>query len=439
MTKLRAGAPLLLLILVLALNIGSLTRAAELNWASRTINQAWLNVTYPGAFDNSLQDSVPDGWVPANWRNSLAVLTIDHQTSRTGRRSAHIQKNNDRDASVFEQSFAPPPGKEVQCGVYSLGDAAFLGILGDGIQGRNYTTMPESDEWVSSTLRFTTPAEGDIATLYFGLRDSTGKVWFDDAFCRETAQGSGQLIENGGFEADGTREDPEQWWTVVRRSQGSAFDDLEQAYSSIAKLPEGWPARVSRLNAADLLLGRNERVVARMQHSLEGCVGDDRNPDFLLGLGANIQPDGGLSAYERAIQLAILLMPNCPQPYAELAELYSSAGAYDRAASLYEEAASRARPGAQRSAYLFTEGRIHVISTGDWNRAIDRLSRAQLNTDWANSDHGVATLYLGNALVQAGRCDEARLAYQTVLGCGECTSRHAEALSSLNELKDCVP
>lgn len=442
MSRLAAGLALLALATVVGTH-SAVRESARVNWANVAVGLAWLSSAPVGSPDDRLEDGIPDMWQPALWGRARAAIGVDPVVSYNGSHSARIWKANDDDAAVLLQNLTfLPPRREIHCGVLHRGAAAFMRIQAVGISGQDYAALSSTSDWALSEIRFVSPGSGDPVALMLGVGTPSGPAWFDDVYCRDASQPAGNLLRNAGFEEDGVRESPLQWWTSARGATDTSATELERAYQLLSTLSSRSPAAANRLNAIDLLLGRQERVAERMRRTPTGCLDQEYgHPTVLLGLGRKFQEAGGLAARERLLQLAMIVMAPCPQPYAALADLYRSVHAYERAAELYRAAAKRSHPGLQLGAYLFAEGTMHVLGTGDFGRAIEALSMAEQDAGWEATGwyQGAATMYLAEALTQVGRCEEARAAYRRVLDCRTCIQRHLEASTAPLALRHCPP
>ena len=158
---------------------------------------------------------------------------------------------------------------------------------------------------------------------------------------------------------------------------------------------------------------------------------------WLTELGAELGKTGGIGTTEQVYQLAIELAPNCPQPYAKLANLYQSARAYWKAAEYYHQAYLRTNDAKLAARYCFREGLLQLRYVGDMVRTVYCFQLAEKVTGWeANQwEKGAASYYLGEALEAAGNIPGAIAAYKRVLNCEQCGWHHASALGRLKVLE----
>jgi len=426
---------------MLALSVRSWPGAAQRNIADLIINRAWLTISVAGAPQTPLQDGVPDGWTPSIWGGAgRAVHALDATQAHSGQQSATIRRTNSSGFAVFGQAIALPAGREMICGVYSRGSTAFIQIIvGDKTIG--YAELPASQSWTLTETRFASPpgSSGVPATLYLGLGPAIGQTWFDDAYCRDSADAANNLLTNAGFEQDGVSEDPLAWWsshvTFGYRDQAA----LKWAAQTVSAAPVRSGADIARQNIVDLLQGQPGLVRQRMPAVLSGCTTQEANPGIWLGLEDTVMSQAGSAAFERLAQLAQSLMPGCPQPYAALGKLYLASSGYQKASQMFGAAVLRSQPGPQRGLSAFAQGNLEVTVLGNWDQAIEALTAAEQNPGWEDAPwyYGAAAIDLGQAWQASGHCAEARAAYTRVLNCPACVARWPDARAALMTLPDC--
>ncbi len=408
-------------------------QALRRNWAAVVINQAWNKVTYRGARNDHLQDGIPDGWGVTWWGGSTQVYAIENQDALAGDRVTRINHTNAQGGAALTQRIAVEPNSHLVVTVYAKGAGGAIHVwfrtreegdwVREGLGGWRY--IEPTEDWQEFHLSVTVPSGMNDAMLLLYL-DSRGSTSFDEAYAGVDNNGllGPNLLRNPGFEQDGVSEDPLEWWQ-------------SHVVTGVLVVPEGgMPERLSYSNITDMLAGRYDAVARRAHHLGTRCVLAPEMTSWLTALGNQFEQEGGAAARERLYQLAIKLMPNCPQPYAALAGLYRSHYASWRAAELHHQAAELSGETALAGAYYFAEGFLHVTHTGDMERAIPTLQRAEQLSGWEGNRwyRGAASFYLGRALEAEGRLVEAAAAYQRVLDCAQCSYHHAGALERLNAL-----
>jgi tetratricopeptide (TPR) repeat protein len=425
----------------LLIDNNQLQQLIKVNWAKVVLVKAWFSVDDIGSSENDLKDGIPDHWKVANWGQARSSIGRDDAYYFLEPPSILIKKNNDSDTSLLFQEIAIKPKEEVICVVYHRGGDAFFRILAEGMIGQSIIMLPHTDDWLASSLTFFLESGYETAIVLFGITGLRGEAWFDQVECNYSEMRTDNLIVNGDFKLDGGNEISAELW-FGSLSHKPLDKDFERALEILVTYSfSESPLHVNLLNAADILLGRGEQIVRRMEDVSTGCIGVDGNPSLMLSLASWLRDENNLAASERVAQLAIDLMPSCPQSYAWLGSLYWSVNAYQQAANLYQEAVLRSLPGAQKGAYLFEQGRIYVNGTGDYKNAIEVLTQAEENEGWERSPwyRGATLIELGNAYFEEGRCSDAQAAYQKVIDCQECSVRHSSAILGLQNLNSCVP
>jgi hypothetical protein len=422
--------------LVIFLLGSTFTDSLKANLFNSVVAKAWFQIHYQGEKNNDLHDQIPDGWNVALWENGLGVYRLDSEQYFQGNVSVNIKKNTESGRTLLVQDFISL-GDELECGVYHKGAEGFLRIISSNLIGRETITLPAADEWQLVKSNFSMSAKPNKVKLLLGSGKGRGDIWFDDVYCISSKNVEDNLVVNGDFEVDGISKDPLEWWINILSYQNNSFI-FDRVINWFGEQEDSSQISTSFLNAADLLSGNLVNVAERMDSKSEGCFLEDGSPVILLALSPRFQITGGLAASERLAQLAINLMPNCPQSYAFLGSLYKSVYSYAEAANFYQEAAMRSLSGAQKGAYLFEQGRLHVEGTGDYPSAICALMGADKNKGWERSPwhRGAALIELGNAFAQEGMYDAAREAYQRVIDCRECYVRHPGAIAGLKEIGD---
>ena len=411
--------------------------ALERNWANLVIGSAWLQTAYDGPKDERLEDDIPDGWSVSNWGASRAQYTLDRQAVHGGERSELIRKTNPSDFAVVDQTFLAKAETQLGCSAYHRGDEGFALVRSEQGKTLSFTRLASGSEWTRTEWWFDVGDSGGPLTLFMGLGGRPGVLWVDDVSCVVKKAQSRNLVRNGGFEEDGMPVDPWIWWrahAAVRMNRAR----VETAARVLQRSAMQTLGRINVLLASDLLLGRSRAVAERAAGAPKGCLAAGAEA-FLLGLGPAWQREGGAMAQEKIVKLAMALLPECPQAYANLGALYEEHRAYFRAATLYGEAAERSAPGPQRGGYRFRQGALEVTALGDWAGAVEALSEAARNSGWEPAAwyHGAAEIYLGDALRGLGRCSEARQAYERVLKCADCSTRHADARAAIGTVGSC--
>lgn len=402
--------------------------------------RAWFGLEFPGERSVGLRDGIPDEWQPSIWGGvGRAVHGRDPSQPHSGAWAAFIRPSNREGYAVYVQELQSTPVQLIRCGVYSRGGEGFSQVK-QGESALASAAFPASATWTLTQWQFTPLDSPEPVMLYLGIGGATSPVWFDDAFCRP-ADTADNLIHNDGFEIDGSDEDVQLWWQRVISSQPTRPTLPDWVRTVILDTPSSYVSKTNRLNLWDLLAGELAAVRVRMQNVSAGCVGPDGNPTVLLGLERQILEQAGPAGYERALELAMSLMPACPQPYAGLARLYAGDIGNETAAGLYAEAVAHAQPGPQKGRYAFALGYLDMIWLGNLERARRALQGAIENPGWEGSPwhFGAAHIYLAHIYAAQGLCPEARAEYTAVLACIRCAMHHDEARAALTGQGDCRP
>ncbi len=397
----------------------------------------WMQLT-PAQLNknNGLNDGIPDAWDADWWGGATSNYNLEVQGAWAGKQAVRIENTNTRGSVALTQATAVPLNARLVFSVYSKGAGGAIQVwfrhkdsgewIKEGVGG--WRTIVPSEGWQQYHLFVTAPSGTNEAKLF--LRTATGVTFFDDAYAGVDQDGllGTNLLKNSRFEQDGVTEYPVEWWqSHVVGTNDSSFR-TEVADNSFEGL--------SYLNVVDMLAGRYEMIKQRAFQLGDDCVSTPEMTSWLIARGDNFEYKGGAAARERLYQLAIEMVPNCPQPYAALGSLYESNLAFWRAAELYRQAAELSGETFLAGKNYFAEGFLHVRNTGNMERAIFALQQAEQLSGWEGSYWywGAAPYYLGQALEAEGRHSEAIAAYQRVLDCSKCTYHHNSALAKLKVL-----
>jgi hypothetical protein len=415
---------------ILCITIVSIVRR---NSDALALHHAWLNAMYSGPIDQSLHDGIPDQWDLTWWGGATQLVQIERTRAFQAEAFVQIARTNTTGAAALTQDVHVQSGATIVGSVVSRGADGAIVIwfrnpsqdwVKQGLGG--WTGIAAGADWHPASLTVTVPA--DMTEIKF-LLQANGSMSFDDAHVGyQSADHTGSnLLNNSGFEQDGTISSPLIWWQehhVVK-------------YPAKAELTNNTSMSLSYLNVNDMLSGDVDAVRQRAAQLGDRCALTPEMTAWLLGLGDRFETEGGAAAREQLYQFAIFLAPNCPQPYAELAGLYESRLAYQPASELYHQAAQLSNGTILAGRYSFAEGYLAVRYTGDITRAISALSYAASLTGWeGNNWYRAATIYyLGQSLETAGRIQEALEAYQHILDCTTCESFQETARVRLQSLK----
>jgi tetratricopeptide (TPR) repeat protein len=423
----------LILVIILAVLLLLVTQFQTLvqNLYLRYIDYKWNSVELTGfTQNNQLQDGFPDDWLPRTWNNGRAVFQNETNEVRTGSFAVLVEKTSSGGVVALTQNITVPEGAtDVTLQVFAKGDggAAQIRYIFEGqtnaVNG-GWQDIPPQETWRNYQVTKQIPAEVQQIEVHFR---SHGRTYFDDAFLEfgRTGLAGANLLNNPGFEVDGLNQDPFVWW------------------QEHANLPEVDPipetvltGELPFLNILDMLNGRYNNIQQRIEQQTLPCATTPEMTSWLLDLAPEIEEQGGASAREKLLQLAIALAPSCPQPYGQLARLYEENGVYYSAAQQYRRAAEIAGETPLAGYYYFNEGLIHVRQTGDLDQAIYTLEKAETLEVWVTGIvfQGASAYNLGLAYKNAGLPEQAALSFQRVLDCDFCSYYRDGAEAELAEL-----
>lgn len=402
------------------------------NYNHLKVFRSWISLKLENGMENdALQDGIPDGWNPQSWGGARAVFEIDKHDVLSGKQAINVKHTNSEGNTALTQVLPVIPDERLLVKVYAKGDGGAIQVRLHDQESREWITrgfggwqdIVQSDKWVQHQISLKIPASANKMELR--LR---GSNLYDEAYVGymdETGKLGGNLLINPGFEHDGTLENPLTWWSDQTQTQQFTFE-IENTGTD----------HTSYLNIIDMLAGNYESIRERSAQLEHDCGSFPDMTGWLLAKGENINPAGGLADRERLYQLAIYLAPNCPQPYVFLANLYKAQGGIWSAAELYRQAAELYGETPMAGRYYFEEGLLHVRNTGDYERAVFALQKAEKLSGWDAGGWyaGVAPLHLGIALEGLGRHDEAVAAYQRILDCQKCNYHHLAAQNRLDVL-----
>ena len=287
-----------------------------------------------------------------------------------------------------------------------------------------YLQISSPNEWQEYTLSYQVPKDSKELRI---VLTSLGDMLFDQAYLGEETNGNlGQnLLLNPGFELDGQIIDNSTWWKEIKHPR-----------INVSKSMTSEKLGTSFDNITDMLQGRFQAIRDRSKELNQSCAFAPEMTGWLINLESSIKQEGGNAALEQLYTLAIDLAPNCPQPYAYLADLYASNSAFWPAAELYHKAADLAYRTILSGKYSFEEGVIRWKHTGELEQAIYAFQQAEKMSGWEPGGWylGVASYDLGQVLEITGQYDEAEAAYQRVLDCKECFVHRDDASSRLKEI-----
>lgn len=408
-----------------------LVQYVQFNWRHLTISRVWLNTSYRGESNDSLQDGVPDGWQYYAWGNATQILELNVDDVVAGNRALKIEHTNTNGGAGIIQVL-PLKGNNTPelFTIYAKGGEGVvhiwyrIGSANDWIKKGGRLSIPPNDDWRQYRMAFVVPTDASDIAVLLQVQQITE---FDEAYLGSdngTSIGKNLLI-NPGFEYDGESEDVLAWW-----------DDNVLADNMSIQLMETTGTNAFS-NVNNILNGNYAAIQQHTGFLGHPCALEPGEISWLVAKGPQFRDTGGSTAEEKVYQLAMRLAPNCPQPYAALAELYKGNFAFKRAADLYEQAANLSTGTVFEGKYSFEAGFLRLRNTGEMKEAIELLRRAEQTTGWEGGEwyQGAATYYLGIALQETGQIDQSRLAFQRVINCRKCYFHRSAARRALNELR----
>lgn len=397
------------------------------------IIKAWLSVKPTGLIrSNDLRDNLPDGWSLEAWGNSTQIIRIDNKDVYRGNSAALVLRTNSEGGAALTQDVKVEAGKTYSISFFVKGSDGALQLWFHDLKGTwiktgfgGWLSFPAHSDWTQEKLVATIPPGVDYVKLLFRAKE---KSLFDETYLGVLQNGvvGPNLLHNPGFEQDGISEDLLIWWQNVT--------DI----SPLPSVDAGSSRNLGFSNILDMSRMNLGNIERRAQEIGNDCANRPGMTAWLLALGDNFEKAGGAAARESLYQLSIKLAPNCPQPYAALADLYSAHRAYESAAQYYQLAAEKSFGTSLAGRYYFNEGLILLRNIGDTRNAITAFEMAQRYDSWEHGAWylGASTYFLGNALEQAGRIPEAIQAYQRVVGCQACSVQAKEAKKRLSNMEN---
>ena len=187
-------------------------------------------------------------------------------------------------------------------------------------------------------------------------------------------------------------------------------------------------------NIVDMLHGAYHSIQLRAIDYAPYCPDDMTG--WLLAHANRFEGQGGLAAREMLSRVAIDLFPDCDQPYAELATLYSQNQSPLAAANMYERAGNLARGLPISGRYFYEAGLIHLNRTGNVLQAVQDFAAANEVDGWeyGNIMTGQGLYYYGRSLEEVQMYDKASGIYRWILSCNECFQFHESAENRLQVL-----
>jgi hypothetical protein len=389
------------------------------------ITKYWIQTYQWSSIDGAgLNDEIPDGWNLLAWGGAKGVLYIVDQQSYKGLRAAVIERNNSAGGLALAQQIRIKRGSFLHLYLHAKGDRGALQIqfrkdIQDTWHSGGWLEVAPARFWKHYDLSLEVPSNAtEIRVL---LRSASGTIYFDDLYLGEIEddQIGPNLIINPGFEQDGNREDPIAWW----ENQISGIKPI------LISANEFGEENLSYLNIVNMIKGDYEVIKQQAREISTRCVSTPEMTSWLIALGNHIGQTETETMEEMIYKLAIELAPNCPQPYAALADLYASHSAFKLASELYHRASTLSEGTLLAGRYAFEEGFINFRNTGRLAEAISAFRKAEDIPGWDQGKwyRGVASLYLGYALEEKGFNLEAMEAYRRVIACGNCQIHRKEA------------
>lgn len=420
-------------ILLILSRINSIPVLIVDNFQRLEIANAWLSQEFSfSSKSDYLHDGIPDGWAVSWWGGADAIYKIEGKDIFQGVQAARVTRTNDSGSAYLTQDVVVKPGSSLLFTIYVKGSQGAVQIwarsstkqdwIKRGLGG--YLQISSPIEWQGYALSFEVPKDSREIRV---VLTSLGDMLFDEAYLGEDSNGNvGQnLLLNPGFELDGQIIDNSTWWKEINQPKTNVSESMTSQQLSI-----------SYENITDMLQKRFQAIRDRSKDLNHSCAFNPEMTGWLINLEPRIRQEGGNAALEQLYILAIDLAPNCPLPYAYLAELYASNSAFWPAAELYHKAAEIASGTILSGKYSFEEGVIRWKHTGELEQAIYAFQQAEKMSGWEPGGWylGVASYDLGQVLERTGQYDEAKAAYQRVLDCKECFVHRDNASSRLKEI-----
>ena len=390
----------------------SLINTFKSNISHVRIFTAWEEVSIKEYTDGNvlLHDGIPDSWDPCSWGNATGFYEIEDQEVINGNHAVRVIHTNGEGVICLSQTIEIPDNVELFVKIFSKGEGGQIQtrlhdqITRDWIDYgfKGWREIKPSSEWKQYQFSFDVPTNIDQVELrlrggnlydegYIGIVNNKGEV-------------GKNLLVNSGFEHDGYQQDLQSWWT-----ENIIINNSDEKLTNFAL---SW---LSYINIIDMLLGRYDFILERAGIIGSDCALSPEMTGFLISKGNNFNLQGDIAASESVYRLATELMPDCPQPYAALAQLYSSKHSYLIAANLYHRASGLAGSTPLAGKYSFEEGFIHVRHTGIVDQAIPALEKADVLKGWERSSwhHGAAIYFLATAYESNGMLEDANSSLST--------------------------
>ena len=406
-------------LLVLLLLLGNSGASFTQNLLRRDLIQTWMHVKPSKTRSNVLNDDIPDSWSVQTWGGATAIYRIVTDQVFAGQRAVSIQRTNIAGGVALAQDVTVPATSRLLLSVYSKGVGGAIQVLGGG-DTLGWIDIHAADTWFNYRLTFQVPSNTNTVRLLLRAGD-LGVIYFDEAYLGVASDGRAEtsLLANPGFEEDGVSGDPLIWWSSEVAAPVKQND-----------LPRG----IAYMNIGDMLNGNSLAIQQRARELGDNCSESPAMTGWLLARGEDFEQAGGVFAREQLYQLAIKLAPNCPQPYAALADLYARAQSCWRAAELYKQAAQLSEGIPQITGYYsFQEGLLRHRCTGELEQAAIAFQKAEQSSGWEGAVwyYGAASFFLGQVWEALERPREAVEAYRRVVACEKCVEHRTAASDRL--------
>ena len=411
----NAVAGLLIILLLIGQNRARLLQ----NLFRIDLIHTWMDAKPSQPVINVLHDDIPDGWVVQTWGGATAIYRVVTDQVFSGQRAVSIQRTNTTGGVALAQDVSVTANSEFLISVYSKGVGGAIQVLGGG-ETLGWMDIPASNTWHNYRLTFQVPSNVNTIRLLLRAADF-GVIYFDEAYLGIAMDGrvAENLLGNPGFEEDGVSSDPLTWW-----SSNVAAPVKQYA------LPRG----IAYMNIRDML-NRNSSAIQQRAREQEGnCSESPAMTGWLLARGPDFEQASGVNAREQLYKLATQLAPDCPQPYAALANLYAGAQSCWRAAELYTQAAQLSEGIPQLTGYyFFQEGLLRHRCTGELDQAVTAFQKAEQSSGWEGGTwyYGAAPFFLGQIWESLGQPNKAAEAYRRVVDCEKCFEHRTAASARL--------
>lgn len=412
-------------LLFLSLQTPGLVRATQRNVQLIQLNKLWSETRLAPDLPKSsfLKDDIPDGWTLQYRQQGRGFITRESSaaskpivvlTHRSGPSGLALFQTVPLDGAVGLTLRAAVKGSRSAIRLQVMSDGAWMDVT--------QLAVDNAETWQTVETAVSLPNPAAEARLFITTSD---QLWLEWLFLGESDDPTTNLLQNGELTLDGSPQPPLTWWensvdlAEPSAAQQNALAELESAVSQ---------------NIRDVI-GRRYSEITGRSDILPRCTEGDTV--WLTHFATEFEASGGTQAAEQLNRLATELMPRCPGPHANLAQLYEAAASYKKAADHYIIAAEFLHDDPLAGAYHFEAGFLLWSKVGDPERAVMLLQKASGYDGWhsAEREPGIETYYLGRIYQERGAAALAKQKYQDVLDCPTCAAFHQSAQTFLVELE----